>query len=39
MTFLRNTWYVAMWGEALVADGLVPRTLLKMLPACQPRCI
>ena len=28
MTFLRNTWYVAMWGEALVADDLVPRTLL-----------
>jgi len=28
MTFLRNTWYVAMWAETLTAGGLEPRTLL-----------
>lgn len=28
MTFLRNTWYVAMWAEGLAAGTLVPRTLL-----------
>lgn len=28
MTFLRNTWYVAMWAEGLAAGELLPRTLL-----------
>jgi vanillate O-demethylase monooxygenase subunit len=27
MRYLRNTWYVAMWSEAL-GEGLVPRTIL-----------
>src|SRR5689334_18275971 len=27
MQYLRNAWYVAMWGETL-ADTLVPRTIL-----------
>lgn len=28
MTFLRNTWYAAMWAEDLAAGELLPRTLL-----------
>jgi len=28
MTFLRNTWYMAMWSENLAAGTLLPRMLL-----------
>ncbi len=29
MTFLRNAWYMAMWGEQLAVGDLAPRTMLK----------
>lgn len=28
MTFLRNAWYMAMWGEQLAPGALAPRTML-----------
>jgi len=28
VSFLRNTWYVAMWAEALEPGALVPRTII-----------